>query len=164
MFKFSTRRIVYVAILAALYAVFTLFLAPISYGVVQFRVSEILKIFVLFDPFLAVGIGFGTLIANITSPMVGPWELIWMPFTDMAGGVLAWGLFLLLRKRLPFLPMLVYALTTGMSVGLMLYFFGLGGFWWVSLPVFVSEAVLLIGGLPLLLPAIRALHLFETPI
>jgi hypothetical protein len=43
----TTKRVVRVAIIAALYVVLTLGIAPLSYGVIQFCISEILKIFVL---------------------------------------------------------------------------------------------------------------------
>ena len=39
-----TKKLVYEAVIAALYAALTLALAPISYGGVQFRVSEVLCI------------------------------------------------------------------------------------------------------------------------
>ena len=44
--RFSTRRVARVAIIAALYAVFTWGIAPISYGPIQLRVSEALKVVV----------------------------------------------------------------------------------------------------------------------
>ena len=149
--RFSTRRVVLVAILAALYAVLTWGVAPISYGPIQFRVSEVLKVFVLFDPWLVLGIGIGTLFANLTSPFVGPWELVWMPFTDMAGGLLAWALYrFVLRERWPAVPMAFYALTTGLAVGLMLWALGLGGFWFMVGAVAAPEFVILVGGTPLM--------------
>ena len=132
--------------IAALYAVFTLALAPISYGPIQFRVSEALKVFVLLDPFYAFGIGLGTLIANINSPMVGPWELIFMPITDMVGGLIAWLLFRAVRRRSIFPSLLIYAITTGLSVGLMLAAFGLGIWYVAAIPVIVSELIILVVG------------------
>jgi uncharacterized membrane protein len=143
--------VVRVAILAALYAVLTWGIAPIGYGPIQFRVSEALKVLVLFDPWLVLGIGIGTLLANLTSPFVGPWELAWMPFTDMVGGLLAWVLYrYVLRRRWPAVPMTVYALTTGLAVGLMLWAFGLGGFGLMAGTVAISELVILVGGTPLM--------------
>jgi uncharacterized membrane protein len=149
--RFTTRRVVRVAILAALYVVLTWVIAPIGYGPIQFRVSEALKVLVLFDPWLALGIGIGTFFANLTSPFVGPWELAWMPFTDMAGGLLAWALYrFALRERWPAVAMALYALTTGAAVGLMLWMLGSGGFWLTSGAVAVSELIILIGGTPLM--------------
>lgn len=147
----TTRRVVYIAVIAALYAVFTIAIAPISYSFIQFRVSEVFKALVLFDPWLSLGIGIGTFFANMASPFVGPWELIWMPITDIIGGVLAWMLYkFVLRGRLPIVAMALYALTTGIAVGLMLYALRLGGFWLMSGMVMASELIILIGGLPMM--------------
>lgn len=149
--SFTTRRVAQVAIVAALYAVLTWGVAPIGYGPLQFRISEVLKVLVLFDPWLVLGIGIGTFFANMLSPYVGPWELAWMPFTDMAGGLLAWALYrFVLRGRWPVLPMAFYALTTGAAVGLMLWSLGLGKFWFLALTVVASELVILVGGVPLM--------------
>jgi len=149
---FTTRRVARVAIIAALYAVLTWGIAPIGYGPLQFRVSEVLKVLVLFDPWLVLGIGIGTFFANLISPFTGPWELIWMPFTDMAGGLLAWALYrFVLRGRWPAAAMVIYALTTGLAVGLMLWAFGMGGFWLLAGAVAASELIILIGGLPLMM-------------
>lgn len=156
MLKFSTKRVVLVAIIAALYVVLTIGLAPVSFGPIQFRISEALKVFVLFEPFTAFGIGLGTFLANIASPFAGPWDLAWMPFTDILGGLLAYGLYRLLGERLAVVPMALYAITTGLSVGLMLQAFGLGGFWMLSLSVIASELIILLGGMPLLVPLARA--------
>lgn len=149
--KFTTRRVVLVATVAALYAVMTVAIAPISYSFIQFRISEVLKVFVLFNPWLALGIGVGTFLANMVSPFVGPWELIWMPLTDTAGGILAWALYrFVLREQWPVLAMVVYALTTGAAVGLMLAALGLGGFWLMTGMVTASELIILIAAVPMM--------------
>jgi uncharacterized membrane protein len=145
----NTQKVVRVAIIAALYTVFTLLIAPLSYGPVQFRISEFLKVFVLFDPWIALGIGMGTFIANQFSPFVGPWELIWMPLTDIAGGLMAYFVYRALREKLPAIPMLLYALSTGASVGLMLSVLGVGGFWIMTFYVTASEAVILLAAIPI---------------
>jgi uncharacterized membrane protein len=141
-----------IATLAALYAVLTVVISPISYGPIQLRISEALKVFVLFDPWMVAGIGIGTFVANLFSPFAGPWELVWMPLTDMAGGLLAWALYrFVLRRHWPAIPMIVYALTTGAAVGLMLALLGQGPFELLALSVFVSELIVLAGGTPLML-------------
>lgn len=145
----TTRNIVLIAVIAALYAVLTIGLAPLSYGPLQFRVAEFLKVFVLYNPWLSLGIGIGTFFANLASPYVGPLELIWMPVTDIAGGLLAWTVYRLLKHHYPVLPMLLYALTTSLAVGLMLFVLGGGFFLAVSIPIFVSEAVILISAIPI---------------
>lgn len=146
----NTRRVVQIAIMAALYAVLTVGIAPLSFGPIQFRVSEMLKVLVLFDPFLCLGVGIGTFVANLASPFVGPWELVWMPLTDMAGGLLAWGVYRILRQRWIVLPMSIYAVTTGAAVALMLWAMRIDLFWPVFLFVGASELIILIGGIPLM--------------
>lgn len=66
--NFSTKRLVTVAAVAALYAVLTVALAPISYGSVQFRVSELMVLLAFFDPFYIGGLTLGCLIANLLGP------------------------------------------------------------------------------------------------
>ena len=135
--------------IAALYAVLTVALAPFSYGPLQFRIAEFLKVFVLYNPWLSIGIGIGTFFANLSSPYVGPLELIWMPLTDIVGGLLAWGIYRALGERYPVVPMLIYALTTSAAVALMLYLLGLGGGSIAGLAIFISEAVILVGAIPI---------------
>lgn len=64
----TTKRIVRTAVIAALYAVLTLVLAPISYGNIQFRISEIMVLLAFFDPFYIGGLTLGCFVANILGP------------------------------------------------------------------------------------------------
>lgn len=64
----TVQRVVKTSIIAALYAAITIALAPISYGPIQFRVSEIMVLLAFFDPFYIVGLTIGCFIANILGP------------------------------------------------------------------------------------------------
>lgn len=64
----TVQRLVKTAIVAALYAVITLVLAPISYGPIQFRISEIMVLLAFFDPFYIAGLTLGCFIANMLGP------------------------------------------------------------------------------------------------
>lgn len=64
----TTKRLVRTAIIAAIYAVLTLILAPISYGNIQFRISEIMVLLAFVDPFYIGGLTLGCFIANILGP------------------------------------------------------------------------------------------------
>lgn len=55
-------------IIAALYATLTIFIAPLSYGPIQFRFSEILVLLCFFNKRYAIGLTLGCLIANCFSP------------------------------------------------------------------------------------------------
>lgn len=61
----SIRSLVYGAVIAALYAVTTVLLAPISYGDTQFRVSEALTLLPALTPAAIPGLTVGCLIANL---------------------------------------------------------------------------------------------------
>lgn len=139
-FVTKTREVVCAAVIAALYAVFIVALAPLSYGPLQFRIAEILKGLVISHPVTIPGIVLGTIIANLTSPYVGAWELVWMPITDGLGGVLAWMIARALGHRIgPWLAVLCYALTTGAAVGLMLSFVAGVPFWFVFASVALAS-------------------------
>ena len=66
--QLKTRRLVRTALIAAIYALLTVALAPISYGNFQFRVSEILVLLAYFDPFYIGGLTLGCFIANLLGP------------------------------------------------------------------------------------------------
>ena len=65
--KFTTRRLVFTAVLAAVYAALTMALGFISYGPFQFRVAEALCVLPFFFPFTAWGLVIGCLLANLIS-------------------------------------------------------------------------------------------------
>ena len=65
--KINTRNLITAAVVGALYAVLTLVLAPISYGALQFRVSEVLCILPFFMPSTAWGLFVGCIVANLMS-------------------------------------------------------------------------------------------------
>ena len=146
----TTRRIVRIATIAALYAVITLAIAPIAYGPIQLRVSEALKVFVLFDPWLSLGIGIGTFFANLASGY-GIWDLTFMPLTDIAGGVLAWVVYRrVLRGRMPAVAMALYAITTALAVTVMLTILGVDAFLILLVPLLISELIILVPATPLM--------------
>jgi uncharacterized membrane protein len=148
----TTRRVVRIAIIAALYAVITLAIAPIgiAYTPIQLRVSEALKVFVLFDPALAFGIGIGTFIGNLGSPY-GIWDLTWSPLTDIAGGLLAWAVYrYVLRGRMPAVAMALYALTTSLAVTIMFVILGVDSFLVLLPPILLSELVIMLPATPLM--------------
>lgn len=66
--EIKTNYIVKTAIIAATYAVITMLLAPISYGPIQFRVSEIMVLLVFIDKKYFTGIALGTFLAGLFSP------------------------------------------------------------------------------------------------
>ncbi len=60
-----TRKLTAAAIVAAAYAALTIVLAPISYGAIQFRVSEALTVLPFFLPCTVWGLWIGCILANL---------------------------------------------------------------------------------------------------
>lgn len=66
--KISTDYLVKSAIIAALYIAVTLVFQAISFGQIQFRISEIFVLFAFIDPTYLFGLTLGCAIANFFSP------------------------------------------------------------------------------------------------
>ena len=76
----KAKKLVTNALIAALYAGCTLALAPISYGVMQFRVSEALTILPFINPMCTIGLTIGCLVSNL----VGGYGLLDIVFGSLA--------------------------------------------------------------------------------
>lgn len=63
----NIRKLCACAIVAALYAAITILTAPLSYGLVQFRLSEALIVLCCLEPTLGIGITLGCFLANLFS-------------------------------------------------------------------------------------------------
>lgn len=84
-----TINIVKVAIIAAGYAVVTILIAPIAYGPIQVRISDVLMP-IPFIPYFGwsgvIGLSLGTFIANLISPY-GIWDVLLGTIANFIGGV-----------------------------------------------------------------------------
>lgn len=67
----AARYICEVGVIAALYAVLTIMLAPVSYGPMQVRISEALCVLPYFTTAAVPGLFIGCLIANIAGAVLG---------------------------------------------------------------------------------------------
>lgn len=74
-----SNKLVKMAVVAAIYTVLTVMLAPISYGVIQFRISEIMVLLAFFNPIYIGGLTLGCLISNIFGGN-GPLDIIFGTF------------------------------------------------------------------------------------
>ena len=63
--KNLTKRIVVTGVIAAIYTILTIILAPISYGPIQFRISEVMVLLAFIDPIYIIGLTLGCFISNI---------------------------------------------------------------------------------------------------
>ncbi|SHH01138.1 QueT transporter family protein [Tepidibacter thalassicus] len=67
--KITTKSIVKIGLIAAVYAAITISIAPISYGLIQFRVSEVMTLLAFVDPIYIPGLVLGCVISNMFSSL-----------------------------------------------------------------------------------------------
>ncbi|WP_425350773.1 QueT transporter family protein [Clostridium muellerianum] len=67
--KMNIKKLIKIAITAALYAACTMAIAPLSYGAVQFRFSEVMTLLAYIDPVYIPGLVLGCALSNIYSPL-----------------------------------------------------------------------------------------------
>ena len=155
----TVRVIAMQGVIAAIYVVLAMLLQPISFGPVQFRVSEALTVLPFLSPYTAAGLTVGCLIANLLGGN-GPLDVIFGTLATLIAAVLTSKI--KNRWLAPLPPVLVNAVI----VGAMLSYVLTPDAFWASFPVFAAEVGLgqigacYVLGLPLLATAWR-LRLFE---
>jgi uncharacterized membrane protein len=133
----SSKYIARAGIIAALYAVITIILAPISYGPVQVRVSEALTVLPYLTPAAIPGLFIGCLLANIYGGL---------GIYDIVGGSLltllaAFFTYLLSRTKKPILAPLPPVLLNAFGVSLYLHFLFRMPYWLTVAYVGIGEVV-----------------------
>ncbi|MDP3013291.1 MAG: QueT transporter family protein, partial [Candidatus Subteraquimicrobiales bacterium] len=86
------------AMIAALYAVLTIALAPISYGQLQVRVSEALTALAYFEPAAIPGLFIGCVLANIYGGL-GLWDIFGGSTLTLLAALLTWLIGLFFKKK-----------------------------------------------------------------
>ena len=66
--KLNSKKMAMIGATAAIYAVLTVAMAPLSYGAVQLRLSEVMTLLAFVDPVFIPGLVLGNFIANLFSP------------------------------------------------------------------------------------------------
>ena len=134
----AVEDIAFNGLIAAVYAVFTIILSPVSYGAVQFRFSEVLVLLCFFNKKYTFGLTLGCLIANIFSPTA----VLDIPFGTLATLISCIGI--MFCKHLivaTFIPVVVNAFIVAGELS----FFG-EPYWLSVLTVGLGELVVLIVG------------------
>lgn len=144
----SVRSLCMAAIIAALYAALTLGFQAISYGAVQFRVSEAMTLLPVLFPEAVTGLTVGCLISNLFNPMGAT-------IYDIVFGTLATFIAAYATSRMRgsvWLRALPPVVSNAVIVGLVLtYAYGIDILWMNILTVGLGEAaVCYILGVPLI--------------
>lgn len=157
----KVRRLVFSAVVGAVYTAITLLLAPISFGPIQLRVSEALCVL----PFLYPGTVWGLFVGCLLSNIIGGLGLLDIVFGSLATLAAA---FLTSKIRNKYLAALPPVLINAVVIGAVIAATSTPGAFWASFPVFALQVGIgqlgacYIIGLPLLhfLPKIPALDSF----
>ena len=99
-------------LIAAIYTVLCVALAPISYGEIQFRVSEILTVLPILMPEAVPGLFIGCLIANLIGG-AGVMDIIFGSLATLLAGICTYAL----RKGPAWLAILPVVVFNGVIVG-----------------------------------------------
>lgn len=150
--KALIRFIVYNGIVAALYIVLTYFLAPISYGPLQARISEAMTVFPIFSFNMIPGLTIGCLVSNLINPdNLGPVDIIGGTLATLIAGIFS----RIIGKKNMWLGIIPPIVANGIIVGGYLPFLLFDTVTWqevllTMLSVAAGEAVVLVViGLPL---------------
>lgn len=154
----SSKKLVTAAVIASVYAVLTMAIAPFSYGLMQIRISEALTVLPMFTPAAIPGLFIGCLIANIISPM----GVIDMVLGSLATLVAAYGSYKLKNHKwlVPLPPIIV----NGIVIGMLLYYvYGVDvSLWACMLWVAGGEAIACYAlGMPLIYALERRKEIFK---
>ena len=88
--RFNTKKLAVVTVFAALYAVGVVFLAPISFGIVQVRVADaMLPLAMIFGLPGALGLSLGCLVSNVFGGL-GIVDIIGGASANLVACTLAW--------------------------------------------------------------------------
>lgn len=104
------------AVIGSLYAALTLLLSPISYGLMQVRLSEALTVLAMFTPAAIPGLTVGCFFANFLGPN-GIFDAVLGSFATMLG---AFGTYKLRHKF--YLAPLPTVVSNAVIIGLMLHY------------------------------------------
>lgn len=136
------RFIVRTGVAAALYAALTLALAPIAFGPLQFRISEIMVFLVLKDKKYITGLTLGAIIANYFSPL-GILDML------VGGSATFISLYLMTKTKNIYLAAFFPCIVNGLMIGAVLSWFYALPFLLIASQIFLGQAgVIYLLGIP----------------
>ena len=114
--KTDIKKIAFGAIIASMYTALTLLFAPISYGAIQFRISEALAVLPYFAPVAVDGLFIGCLISNIFGGN-GIHDILFGSLATLAAAIATYRIRSKLLAPLP--PVVINAVVIGAMLSLL---------------------------------------------
>ncbi len=140
--KKSTAYLTQAAIIAALYAVMTFFLQPLSFSGGQLRISEALTILPVITPAAVPALAVGCFISNLASPF-GVLDLVLGTSATLVAAVLSRLTAHIRIKNLPVFSAVFPVILNSISAGLVITIMNGGGF---TLAAFAASALSVAAG------------------
>lgn len=135
-------------VVAAIYTGLTIILGALSYGELQFRISDAMLLLPLLSGFgieTVLGLTLGGFLGNITSPFQ-PWDLIFGPLTNAIASALVFAISRKIKTR-AILKHLLSTLAASLTIALLVGYVELHLFYELPvitvLYVFISEVVVI---------------------
>ena len=137
----GTRKLTFIAIVAALYVALTL-INPISFGMFQFRISAIISVLPFLDKRFIPGCILGVCIANFFSSL---------GIVDVVAGlaIALINYYGVIHLKNIYIQVICYAMVAGLIVGLELYFIAATPLILSMISVFVSLSIIMLIGIPI---------------
>lgn len=144
--RLSVKYIAYSAVVAAMYFSLTMLIQPLSYGPVQFRLSEALAMLPFIMPESVLGITVGCLLSNIFSTTFPVYDAIFGTLATFAAGLMTRYIKNKWLAGLP--PVLINAVT----LPLMWYLAGGDAAYWLNFATILASQTVIIYcvGVPLI--------------
>ncbi|MCI2068212.1 MAG: QueT transporter family protein [Bacilli bacterium] len=136
--QITTKYIAQNAVVAAVYFILTIILAPYSYLGIQFRIAELLVLLCFWRPDFIIGVTLGCFLANTLSSL-GPWDMLFGTLATLVSALLV----AYASPRL-FISIIYPTAVNAFVVGAELYFI-LGEAFWVQVGlVAIGEGAVMI--------------------
>ena len=129
----SLRRLVRIALIAAVYTTICIGLAPLSYGPVQVRLSEALALLPVVMPDAVWGVTLGCFLSNLYS--MSPWDMLFGTLATLISACLTYKLAKIRTGGLPIAAAIPPILVNAVIIGAEITF--------IFMPETASESVLL---------------------
>ncbi len=129
----KTKKIVTQALIAAIYTALSLGLAPLSFGSVQFRISEALTLLPIFSPSYIIGVTLGCFLTNLLGffmgvNILGSLDIVFGTAATLIAAILTYYFRNIKFKGLPVLSAIPPIIINAVVIGLELTVLIAGGF------------------------------------
>jgi len=148
------------AIIGALYTGITIMVAPVAFGAVQFRLSEMLNHLAVFNKKYAYGVTAGVILTNLILSPFGVYDWV----LGVGHTILSFIIFFVLTKRVqsPVKKMVINTIVFSVMsfmIALMLLLIGAVEVFWINyLTVFLGQFVTMMVGIPIVMALDKKLN------